>query len=456
MKLSKKYLSTICIMLIILIIGIGAIINTKNKTTNTLNEISGEIVEVSEDTFVFKGEDNNTYTFSYTNSDEDIVVGTNILIEYLGILKKKDINDIVSYSVLNEIKTIPESWQDSGIFSDYYQLAYEYLNTLSTDEKIGQLLLVRVPEQDQIEVIKKYNFGGYVLFKRDFQDKTKSEVISMINSYQEAAKTPMLMATDEEGGTVVRVSSNPNLKDTPFLSSQELYKQGGFDLITKDTIEKSKLLSSLGININLAPVADVSTNSIDYIYSRSFGQNTALTSQYVEKVISASKGENVSYTLKHFPGYGNNADTHTSSSTQTKSYEDIVKEDLPPFETGINVGAEAVLVSHNIVTSIEKDVPASLSPKVNELLRETLAFTGVVMTDDLDMQAVKDYTTSSAVVDAIKAGNDLLIVTDYETSINDIKAALNSGDLTIEKVERAAFKVIAWKYYKLLFASTQK
>lgn len=455
MAFSKKYI-IICALGFFLILGGLIFSNINNSKKETLSEIKGEVIKVSKDKFVFKSKDDTTYTFSHSNEEEDIVVGQSLLIEYLGILDKNTINDIVSYSVLGENNTIPESWQDKGIFSDYYQLAYDYLKTLSLDEKIGQLLLVRVPEQNQIEAIKEYNFGGYLLFKRDFQDKTKEEVVNMINSYQEASKTPMLMATDEEGGTVVRVSSNPNLADTPFLSSQDLYKEGGFELITDDTVRKSKLLASLGINVNLAPVADVSTNPNDYIYKRSFGQNTALTSQYIEKVISASKGESVSYTLKHFPGYGNNSDTHTSSSTDSKSYEDIVKEDLPPFETGINVGAEAVLVSHNIVTNIEKDVPASLSSKVNKILREDLDFTGVVMTDDLDMQAIKDYTTQSAVVDAIKAGNDLLIVTDYKTTISEIKEALNNGTLTTTDIEKSAFKVIAWKYYKLLFASIQK
>ena len=455
MKLLKKIIPVISILLIILVIGYK-ISNKKTNENKKLKEISGEIIDVNKDTFVFKDQENNTYTFNYKSGNKDIKEGVTILIEYLGVLDKKDINNIESYSVLEEIEKIPAEWDDSGIFSDYYQLAYEYLNTLSLDEKIGQLLLVRVPEQNKIEALEKYNFGGYILFKRDIQDKTKSDIINMIKDFQKAAKTPLLIATDEEGGTVVRVSSNKNIRQTPFLSPQNLYKQGGFDLIQKDTIEKSKLLKELGINVNLAPVADVSTNSNDYIYNRSFGQNTALTSQYIEKVISASKEESVSYTLKHFPGYGNNKDTHTSTSTQTKSYEDIVKEDLPPFEAGINVGAEAVLVSHNIVTSIEQDVPASLSPKINQLLRKTLNFTGIVMTDDLDMQAVKNHSTISSVVDAIKAGNDLLIVTDYEMSINDIKEALNNGNLTESEIERAAFKVIAWKYYKLLFAPQEK
>lgn len=456
MIFSKKNLTILSVILLILITGITFVFknNDKDKKKEKLSEIKGEVIKVGKDNFVFRDDNEDVYTFNC--SDNEISVGQMLLIEYLGVLNKKSSNDIVSYSVLNESNSIPKEWQDSGIFSDYYQLAYDYLKTLTLDEKIGQLLLVRVPENNQIDAIKKYNFGGYILFARDINGKTKSQVVDMIKSYQDASKTPMLIATDEEGGTVVRVSSNTNLAESRFLSPQDLYKKGGFDLIYNDTINKSKLLNGLGINVNLAPVADVSTNPTDYIYGRSFGQNTELTSKYVEKVIEASKGDAVSYTLKHFPGYSNNSDTHTGISTSDKSYEDIVKEDLPPFEAGIKKGAEAVLVSHNIVKNIDDGVLASLSKKVNNVLRNDLGFTGVVMTDDLDMQAVKDHSSKSAVVDAIKAGNDLLIVTDYEQSVKDIKSALDDQTLTNSDIEKAAFKVLAWKYYKLLFAGNHK
>ena len=102
-------------------------------------------------------------------------------------------------------------------------------------------------------------------------------------------------------------------------------------LLGKIRGEKSNLLYNLGINVNLAPVVDVSTNSTDYMYDRALGENTDITSKYAEVVIEASKGLGVSYTLKHFPGYGNNNDTHTGTVVDERSYEDILKNDIPPF-----------------------------------------------------------------------------------------------------------------------------
>ena len=97
----------------------------------------------------------------------------------------------------------------------------------------------------------QYHLGGYILFARDFTGKTKEEVTAAIQSYQNAAKMPLLIGVDEEGGTVNRVSKNTNLRKTPFASSQELYTAGGWDMIQSDTQEKCQLLQSLGINLNM-------------------------------------------------------------------------------------------------------------------------------------------------------------------------------------------------------------
>ena len=132
----------------------------------------------------------------------------------------------------------------------------------------------------------------------------------MIQSYQANAAIPLLIGVDEEGGTVNRISINPNLRNEPFYSSQELFQEGGYDLIYNDTKEKCGFLRSLGINVNFAPVCDVSTDPNDYIYKRSFGQDASATAEYVATVIDAMKSEKIGSVLKHFPGYGNNTDTH--------------------------------------------------------------------------------------------------------------------------------------------------
>ena len=103
---------------------------------------------------------------------------------------------------------IPEEWRDNGIFTKYYNDAYEKLRTLTLEEKIGQIFLVRYNEENAIENIHNYNFGGYIFFEKDFKDKTKEQVIAMISNVQNVSKVPLITAVDEEGGSVVRISSN--------------------------------------------------------------------------------------------------------------------------------------------------------------------------------------------------------------------------------------------------------
>ncbi len=120
-----------------------------------------------------------------------------------------------------------------------------------------------------------------------------------------------------------------------------------------------------------------------------------------------------------------------------------------PFKAGIEAGAEAILVNHNVINSIDKDNPASLSKEVNKLLRETLEFSGIIITDDLDMGAVSKK--ENAVIHAVNAGNDLIIITDYKAGIEEIKNSLQDGRITEETINEHVKRIIAWKHYKELY-----
>ncbi len=456
-KTNKKTIISAIGIFLLLLISLVSINSLKNNVKENTNNMEATVLSISDGLVTLQDKDNVIYTFNI--DDIDVPLGTNIAIEYTGLLdKNKDIQDgkIVSYTTMKsetDENGIPSEWLDNGVFSNYYILAYDKLKKMSLDDKIGQLFLVRYPEFNQIEDLKKYKFGGFVFFERDFKNKTEQEVKDMIKKLQNNSNIPLLTAVDEEGGNVVRVSSNPNLAPKKFPSSSELYNSGGLDAIKNDTIEKSKILSNLGLNLNLAPVVDVTTSRDDYMYDRALQQDTKTTSDFAKTVIEASKNTGVSYTLKHFPGYGNNTDTHSGASTDSRSIEDIRKNDLPPFKSGIDVGAESILVSHNTVTSIDKDNPASLSTSIHNILRSELGFTGIIITDDLDMGAVS--TIDDAVTKAILAGNDLIITTDYEKDIAKVRDAVSKGTISTNQIDKLAFKVIAWKYYKGMLFETK-
>lgn len=460
--MNKKNLIIIgCIVGLVFSIGAMSIIskNSSKMKSKNLKTVMGTVTKYSGNTVTIQDADSIIYTFNVETSG--VTIGDHITIECSGILdKNKDNQDcnVLSYRVSKDSDDSRDinniSFSDSDLFGSFYKLARQKLETLTLDEKIGQLLLVRYPDSNQIEILKKYKFGGYLFFAKDFKDKTEQEVKTMMRNLQNASSIPILTAVDEEGGSVVRISSNPSLVAEKFKSPSEIYKAGGFTAIKNDTINKSRVLNNLGINLNLAPVVDVSTNSSDHMYERTLKENTDLTSTYAKTVIEAGKNTGVSYTLKHFPGHGNNQDTHVGPVTDNRSYDDILKNDIPPFASGINAKAEAVLVGHNIVTNIDNTNPASLSAGVHNLLRNELKFTGVIMTDDIAMGALNNI--DNVAVKAIQAGNDLIITTDYLESFTSIKTAVENNTLTEEQINNHALRILAWKYYKLLLLNNQK
>ena len=324
--------------------------------------------------------------------------------------------------------------------------AQELLDGMTLEEKVGQMFIARCPETDAAQLAADYHLGGYILFGRDFKDKTAEQVTTDIQSCQDAAEIPLLIAVDEEGGTVNRVSSNPNLRSSPFRSPQSLYSEGGLELVRSDAQEKCRLLESLGININFAPVCDVSQDPADFIYDRTLGRDAQETSQYVAAVVETMAEEGMGSVLKHFPGYGNNTDTHTGVAYDDRPYDTFLTSDFLPFQAGIAAGADMVLVSHNIVSAMDEASPASLSPEVHRVLREDLGFTGVIVTDDLVMDGVRDFAgDDEAAVLAVQAGNDLLCCTDFQTQVPAVLAAVESGEITGEQIDAAVLRVLTMK-----------
>lgn len=341
----------------------------------------------------------------------------------------------------------PDPSVTSGSTENQDQIIEELLSTMTVEEKVGQMFFVRCPDTGAVEAVSQYKLGGYILFGRDFKDKTAEQVRNDISSYQSASGVPLLIGTDEEGGTVVRASSNPNLFSHRGLSPQALFAEGGMDSIIQDARQKSVTLLGLGVNVNLAPVADVSTDPNDFIYDRSFGQDAQATAEYVSNVVKTMDAEGIGSVLKHFPGYGNNVDTHTGVAIDERPYETFQTSDYLPFTAGIQAGADAVLVSHNVMSCVDNQLPASLSPAVHNELHSTLGFQGVIMTDDLAMDAVAAYAgDESPAVMAVKAGNDMIITTDFQTQIPEVVQAVKSGEIDEAQIDQSVTRILQWKY----------
>lgn len=319
------------------------------------------------------------------------------------------------------------------------------LENMTTAEKVGQIFLARCPDRYALEDIQNYQFGGYILFDRDFEGKTPDTLRDTLRAYQAASRIPMLLAVDEEGGTVCRVSSKPAFRFERFPSPRTLYGQGGLDLVLSVESEKAMLLSNLGINVNMAPVCDITTNSGAFMYSRSLGQPPEVVGEFAAGAVARMGEYGVGAVIKHFPGYGNNADTHTGIAVDSRSLDQLEGADIVPFMAGMRSGG-AILTSHTIVEAFGEPYPASLSPVVHDYIRKAMGFDGVIVTDDLVMDAIrKQYGAGESAVLAVLAGNDLLISSEYPEQYAAVLEAAESGRIPMELLDRAVTRVLRWK-----------
>lgn len=354
-------------------------------------------------------------------------------------------------STATETDTTKETQQSSTAATSEVPKADEkgqvkdMLDQMTIEEKVGQLFLVRVPLENQLEDIQTYHLGGYLLFDRDMEGETTDSLKQKIASYQAASKYPMLIGSDEEGGVVSRLSHN-QLVDPPFPSPQELYQRNGWQAIVDDIARKGTIFHELGIHVGMSPDADVSTDPESFIYNRTIGMDAAGTSEYVTKSVEAMKQAKIGSTLKHFPGYGNNRDSHVEIVTDDRPMEELRSNDFLPFQAGIQAGADSVMVSHNIINGIDPDRPASISPKVHEVIRQELGFNGVIMTDDMDMAGLAAFTSQEeAGLQALQSGNDLILSSSYSSQIPYILQAIQEGKYTEDQLNQSVERVLNWK-----------
>lgn len=322
----------------------------------------------------------------------------------------------------------------------------EAVEAMTTEEKVGQLFLARYNGANALADTQTYHLGGWLLFSQDFDGETPDSIRSELSALQAVSNVPLLIGVDEEGGTVTRVSRYSAFRSSKFPSPRSLCNRGGMELVLETEAEKSELLASLGINVNLAPVCDITTDSGAFMYSRSLGLSPEDTGTVVAAMVQTMADQGVASVLKHFPGYGNNADTHVGIARDSRSLETLTEKDLVPFRYGFEAGCGAVLVSHTIVECLDSERPASLSPAVIGYIREEMGFDGVIVTDDLIMEAITDrYGAGEAAVMAIEAGCDLLCSSEYVKQYNAVLAAVEEGRISSETLDSAVYRLLRWK-----------
>ena len=304
------------------------------------------------------------------------------------------------------------------------------LNQMTPAEKVGQMVMIGIQgtqvNDDSLYMLNEYNIGGIVLFDRNMENKQQVKKLTADLQSQAPGKLPLFIGIDEEGGDVVRMKNE--LMPPP--SAQEIGTTNDPAKAREWAKKTATELKDLGINLNFAPVADVGSN------------------------------DRRSYSLKHFPGIGKGKiDTHIDSYSVTADSETLHNEDLVPFKSAINqltLDKYFIMVSHLTYAAFDKDMPASLSAKIQtELLRDELGYQGIIVTDDLEMGAIsKHYSFEEVGVKAVQAGADIVLVChEYEHEIdvyNGILKAVHNGTISEERLNDSVRRIIKAKLLNLL------
>lgn len=328
------------------------------------------------------------------------------------------------------------------------------IKNLTLEEKIGQMFLIAYEGNTITEelknLIQNYKIGGIILYRKHFMKY--ENLIKLIKQLKELNRNnplPLFIGVDQEGGRVNRLPKEIiNLK-APFYLAQNK----DINLIKNASNITSKVLKETGYNMNFAPVLDIKNFENNHsIGDRCFGDNAEDVCKYGITAMKEFQNNDIIPVIKHFPGHGaTKIDSHFFLPIITKKKELLEKDDMACFKNAIINGADAIMVGHLLVTSIDKFHPASLSPKfIKEILREKYEFNGVVITDSFKMLAIKLlYGEKSAVKKAIKAGNDIIMLKDTIKkeikSIEYVKNLVSKNKICIETINESVTRIIDLK-----------
>ncbi len=334
-------------------------------------------------------------------------------------------------------------------------LVDETLAGMTLHEKVCQMMFVTPEEltgEDGVTVagdatrqaLENYPVGGIVYFAKNLE--SQDQVKEMIDNSQKYSSIGLFVATDVEGGVVNRLMDTVG---TTYIGSMYYYKDDGDETAYENAYTIANDMSALGFNLDFAPVADVWSNPDNTVIGeRAYSDDYAQAAELVGNAVKGFNDGGVMCTLKHFPGHGDTAeDSHYSSAYVHRTKEEIMVDEMQPFRSGIEAGAEFVMVGHLIVPDID-EVPATLSYKIaTGILRDELKFEGVAITDSFEMESIADnYSVDDAVVMSVKAGMDMILQPkDMASSVNSIEQAVADGELSEDRIDESVRWILTLK-----------
>ncbi|GMQ56721.1 hypothetical protein AN1V17_11150 [Vallitalea sediminicola] len=342
----------------------------------------------------------------------------------------------------------------------------DIIDGMTLEEKIGQMFMIdadslnnngalTVLNDSGRELIEKYELGGVIFFGSNIDTITQTK--KLISDIQEVSNIPLFISVDEEGGLVSRIAKNPNMHATILPNNKVI----GDTKIPENAYKIGTILareiSSLGFNIDFAPVADVNTNPDNTVIGvRAYGSDEELVGNMVYNCVKGLQDENVSAVIKHFPGHGDTAkDTHSGSVIVEHDIDRLREIEFVPFKKGIEADVDGIMIAHIKVPKVDKEnVEASLSKEiVTNILRNELGYDGLVITDALNMGAImKEYDTKEVCVKAVNAGVDILLMPiPFEEGYKKVLESVDSGIISEERIDESVRRILRIKFKRNLF-----
>ena len=340
----------------------------------------------------------------------------------------------------------------------------DIVSGMTLREKIGQLFIVNLElldgnqgnyyehqefTEEMAARLNLYKPGGVIFFSRNMTDREQTQ--KLISDLQANSGIPMFISVDEEGGNVARIANNTNMRTTQFPTPEVIGAIKDEEYVYNMGATIGSEIKELGFNLNFAPVADVKTNNFNTeIGDRSFGSDSKLVAAFVEQMVKGMQEQEISATLKHFPGHGDaGSDSHQGPVNVENDLNRLRKVEFIPFRAGIEAGVDCVMITHLSVSRVTGSVePASMSSLiVKQILREEMGFEGIAITDAMDMGAITEvYTSGEAAVKAIKAGIDVVLMpVDYDEAYNAVLEAVHEGKISEERINESVSRIIHTK-----------
>lgn len=329
----------------------------------------------------------------------------------------------------------------------------EVIENMSVEEKIGQMIFSSISGTElgaeEEKLIHQYKVGGIIVNKKNIT--SPSQMVAYMNSLKEENKNnvPLFFGIDQEGGRIAKLPGD--LRAIP--SHFEIGKQNDPSFAFEIGTVLGKLVSSFGFNVNFAPVLDINSNPENpVIGDRSFGINPDVVSKLGIQMMKGIQGENIIPAIKHFPGHGDTSvDSHDELPVVQKTMPELEQMELIPFKQAIAEGADMVMIAHILLPSIDLEFPSSMSEAIiTDLLREKIGFDGVVITDDMTMEAITNsFDIGKASVMSVKAGADIVMVAhEFENVVKAITAlttAVENGEITEERIDQSVERILKLK-----------